>query len=297
MIAWLVALADASLGAVQLMFYMLCGAVVVIIAGGVLWLVLSFTQPKFTKVIHRASLRKQSLAFIFKGSSLTKVVPCTVNHGYLTTIEKKPIHVPLPRPVYESVADAPSLPALIPLPENASDTKVKEIKEKNDVIQAQRDQISRDWMDAYMGNVELRKMEKELIRVHGFEGSPGLKTFFIYDGIGLAVNPETILGLDAEGDYRVIDLPEGSGYTMHNGGLPEKMHNLFIRVFLPINPEAVKKHLAKTIDQAILDGMYQDGVTEGMKTSTLDKDKKTLLYLLIAGIAIMGLIVVAAKLL
>jgi hypothetical protein len=237
-------------------------------------------------------MRKQNVAFIFKGNNLVKTVACTVDHGYLTTKEKKPMHVLIPRPVYENPRESLDLKPLEPLPPNATPQQTREIQERNSIVQAENSRLIQDAMEVEEANLALRKMDKEVTRVHGFEGSPGLRAFFLYDGIGLAVNPETILGLDAEGDYRVVELPEG---TMANGGGLGKLRNMLIRVFLPINPEAVKKFLGKTIDQAILDGMYQDGVEEGRKTSNIDKDKKMILYLIIMGIAVIGLMIVAAK--
>jgi len=267
-------------------FYLLfCATVlpIILLMMGVVWGVMSFLTPRVSKTITRASIFHYSLALIWQPNHLIKVIGVKLMpEGYLVTRGKKPQRIPVARPVFEYK----------PSPLDEEKDERKRIEGENN---------------------ELRGIEREAIRVSMFDGCR-VPVFAVYSGVALAVNVETMVSLDSENAYRKVWTQAfGENYeeemdkikaTMPNGGTPmltsnvgqrtREFKDMLVKVFLPINPEGIKRHLAKLVDQTTIDGIYADGWQEGFEEGKAGKNERMFLYMILAligtGIGIMALI-------
>lgn len=261
--------------------YLLVSATVfpiVIMMMGTVWGVLTYLTPKASKTLTRASVFHNSLAMIWQPNHLIKLVQVKLMpEGYLVTKGKKAQRIPVARPIFEYI---PSMGDESP-------------KERKQMLQDSR---------------EMRQIEREAIRVSMFEGCR-VPVFAVYSGVALAVNAETMVSLDSENSFRKVwsgafgeDYEETlkqfqSSPLMSNGGNPsavEKVKDVLVKIFLPINPEGIKRHLAKLVDQTTIDGIHADGWQEGFEEGKAGKNEKMFLYMILAllgaGIAVMVMI-------
>jgi hypothetical protein len=270
---------------VATLYLLFCGTVlpIVLTAIIVVWALMNYLTPKVSKTITRASIFRTSLAEIFQPNHVIRLVQCRLMpEGYLVTREKgrgkRPQYIPIARPVYEYT----------PTGEDMNEKLKKEVEKQN---------------------TQLRNIERESVRVSAFEGCR-VPVFLVYSGVALAVNVETLVGLDSENDYRKVwagafgdnweeevkkfTLPQ----TMMNGGTStsvlQQAKDILVRVLLPINPEGIKRHLSKLVDQTTIDGIHADGWQEGYEEGKAQKNEKMFLYMILAllgaGIAIMVMI-------